>query len=128
MTLLPMYIEANKSTSSIAPLKLARIWPYSGSGWAKISPILMFSPVNLTFYYTVCSLLLVTCLLLFLLQFFTCNFYKRRTNHKNYFTFSFDTFATLVQSFKVIPSASPKILNLNQDYHSKKVFFLVKSL
>ena len=45
---------------------------------------------------------------------------------KNFLTFSFNPFATLVQNFKFVPSASPKLLNLN--HPSKKVIFLVKSL
>ena len=45
-----------------------------------------------------------------------------------FLTFSFNTFATLVQNFKFVPSASPKLLNLNQDHPSKKAIFLVKSL
>ena len=47
---------------------------------------------------------------------------------KNFLAFSFNPFATLVYGFKVIPSASRKLLNLNQDQPSKKVAFLVKSL
>ena len=47
---------------------------------------------------------------------------------QNFLTFSFKPFATLVQNFKFIPSASPKLLNLNQDNPSKKAIFLVKSL
>ena len=47
---------------------------------------------------------------------------------QNFLTFSFNPFATLVQNFKSVPSASPKLLNLNQDYPSKKAIFLVKSL
>ena len=47
---------------------------------------------------------------------------------KNFLTFSFNPFATLVQNFKFVPSASPKLLNLNQDHPSKKAIFLVKSL
>ena len=47
---------------------------------------------------------------------------------QNVLNFSFNSFATLVQNFKFVPSASPKLLNLNQDYPSKKVTFLVKSL
>ena len=43
-------------------------------------------------------------------------------------TFSFNAFATLVSILKAIPSASPKLLNLNQDHLSKKVVFLVKFL
>ena len=45
---------------------------------------------------------------------------------KNFLTFSFNPFATLVQNF--VPSASPKLLNLNQDHPSRKATFLVKSL
>ena len=37
-------------------------------------------------------------------------------------------FSALVYISKAIPSASPKLLNLNQDPPSKKMFFLVKSL
>ena len=47
---------------------------------------------------------------------------------KNFLTFSFNPFPTLVQNFKFVPSASPKLLNLNQDHPSKKAVFLVKSL
>ena len=47
---------------------------------------------------------------------------------QNFLTFSFNLFATLVQNFKFVPSASPKLLNLNQDHPSKKAIFLVKSL
>ena len=47
---------------------------------------------------------------------------------QNIVTFSFKTFATLVQSFKFVPSPSPKLLNLDQDQPSKKAIFLVKSL
>ena len=46
----------------------------------------------------------------------------------NFLTFSFNPFATLVQNFKFVPSASPKLLNLNQDHPSQKAIFLVKSL
>ena len=42
---------------------------------------------------------------------------------QNFLTFSFNPFATLVQNFKFVPSASPKLLNLNQDHPSKKRFF-----
>ena len=45
-----------------------------------------------------------------------------------FLTFSFNSFATLVQNFKFVPSASPKLLNMNQDHPSKKTIFLVKSL
>ena len=47
---------------------------------------------------------------------------------KNFLTFSFSPFATLVWNFKFSPSASPKLFNLNQDHPSKKVGFFVKSL
>ena len=47
---------------------------------------------------------------------------------QRFLTFSFNTFATLVQNFKLIALASPKLLNLNQDQPSKKAIFLVKSL
>ena len=46
---------------------------------------------------------------------------------QNILTFSFNPFATLVQNFKFVPTASPKLLNLNQD-HPSKTIFLVKSL
>ena len=41
----------------------------------------------------------------------------------NFLTFSFNPFATLVQNFKFVPRASPKLLNLNQDTPQKKQFF-----
>ena len=47
---------------------------------------------------------------------------------QNFLTFNFNPFATLVQNFKFVPGASPKLLNLNQDHPSKKAIFLVKSL
>ena len=34
-------------------------------------------------------------------------------------TFNFYPFATLVKNFKLLPSASPKLLNLNQGHPSK---------
>ena len=43
----------------------------------------------------------------------------------NFLTFSFNPFATLMQNFKFVPIASPKLLNLNQDHPSKKTIFLV---
>ena len=42
---------------------------------------------------------------------------------QNFLTFSFNPFATLVQNFKLVPSASPNLLNLDQDHPSKKWFF-----
>ena len=47
---------------------------------------------------------------------------------KKFLAFSFNPFGTLVQNFKFAPSATPKLLNLNQDHPSKKAIFLVKSL
>ena len=47
---------------------------------------------------------------------------------QNFLTFSFNPFTTLVQNIKLAPSASRKLLNLNQDHPSKKAIFLVKSL
>ena len=40
---------------------------------------------------------------------------------QNFLNFSFNSFATLVQNFKLVPGASPKLLNLNQA--NKKRFF-----
>ena len=37
---------------------------------------------------------------------------------QNFLTFSFNPFATLVQNFKFVAEASPKLLNLNQDHPS----------
>ena len=42
---------------------------------------------------------------------------------KNFWTFSFNIFSTLMQNFKFVPSASPKLLNLNQDHPSNKSDF-----
>ena len=36
-----------------------------------------------------------------------------RISPQNFLTFSFNPFASLVESFKLAPSASPKLLNLN---------------
>ena len=54
---------------------------------------------------------------------FPTNVKKRPQNFVN---FSFDLFATLVQNLKAIPTARPKLLNLNREYPS--LAFLVKSL
>ena len=51
-----------------------------------------------------------------------------RCGPQNFLTFSANPFAILVQNFKFVLSASPKLLNLNQDHPSKKAIFLVKSL
>ena len=37
---------------------------------------------------------------------------------QNFLAFSFNPFATLVQTFKFLPYASSKLLNLNQDHPS----------
>ena len=42
---------------------------------------------------------------------------------QNFLTFSFNPFASLVENFKAIPSASPKLLNLNQGHPLKNWFF-----
>ena len=47
---------------------------------------------------------------------------------QKFLTFSFNPFATLVQNFNFVLSASPKLFNLNQDHLSKKAIFLIKSL
>ena len=47
---------------------------------------------------------------------------------QNVLTFSFNLFATLVQNFKFVSSASPKLLNFNQNHLSKKAIYLIKSL
>ena len=39
-----------------------------------------------------------------------------RFGPQNFLTFSFNPFATLVENFKFVPSASPKLLNWNQDH------------
>ena len=39
---------------------------------------------------------------------------------QNILSFTFNPFATLVLNFKVIPSANPKLFQLNQDHPSKK--------
>ena len=46
-------------------------------------------------------------------QFFPCNFNKLRISSQNFLTLSFNHFAILVKTFKAIPSANPKLLNLN---------------
>ena len=38
-------------------------------------------------------------------------------------TFRFNPFPTLLLNFKPIPSISPKLMNSNHDYPSKKIFF-----
>ena len=43
-------------------------------------------------------------------------------------TFSFNAFSTLVSNLNAIPSASPKLLNLNQEHPSEKLIFPVKFL
>ena len=45
------------------------------------------------------------------------------TQTPNLLTFSFHTFETLVQCFKVISNVSPKLLHLNQEHSSENRFF-----
>ena len=47
---------------------------------------------------------------------------------QTFLTCGFNYFATLVQNFKVIPSVSPRLLNLNQEHPSKKFVYLTKYL
>ena len=61
-------------------------------------------------------------------SFSSANSTNRGIKPQNFLTFSFNPFTTLVYNCKLIPTASPKLLNLNQDHPSKKVGFLVKSL
>ena len=42
---------------------------------------------------------------------------------ENFLTFSFSHFSTLALNFNLIPSASPKLLNLNQKHLSEKLLF-----
>ena len=42
---------------------------------------------------------------------------------QNFLTFSFNPFTTLVHNIKFVPSASPKLLNLNHDHPQRKQFF-----
>ena len=49
---------------------------------------------------------------------------------QNFLTFSFNSFATLEENFKFVPSDSPKLLNLNEGPPSKKILqkrFLILS-
>ena len=48
---------------------------------------------------------------------------KVGTSPKNCLTFSFNPFVILALNFKSKPSSNPELLNLNQDYPSKKQFF-----
>ena len=41
---------------------------------------------------------------------------------QNFLAFSFNAFATLLQNFKFVPSANPKLLKLNQATPQKKRF------
>ena len=47
---------------------------------------------------------------------------------RNFLTFSFNPFSILVQNVKFEPSASLKLLNLNQDDPQQKAILMVKSL
>ena len=46
-----------------------------------------------------------------------------RLSLQNFLTFSFNSFDRLVWNFKILPSLTPKLLNLNQNHPSKKWFF-----
>ena len=46
----------------------------------------------------------------------------------NILAFRFNAFSILVSNLNAIPSASPKLLNLNQEYPSEKLIFPVKFL
>ena len=46
-----------------------------------------------------------------------------RISLQNFLTFSFNPFDRLVWNIKFLPSASPKLLSLNQDHPSKKSGF-----
>ena len=46
-----------------------------------------------------------------------------RISTQNFLTFSFNPFDRLVYNFKFVPSARPKLLDLNRDHPSKKQFF-----
>ena len=46
-----------------------------------------------------------------------------RTNPQKFHAFSFNSFARLVSNFKAIPSASSKLLKLNQKQPLKERFF-----
>ena len=48
--------------------------------------------------------------------------------HQNFLTFNVNPFFTLVYNFKAISSACLKLLNLNQEYPSKKSGFSGSSL
>ena len=63
-----------------------------------------------------------------LTSFSTVTSTKERFGPQSFMTFSFNPFATLVQNFKFVSSANPKLLNLNQDHPLRKAIFLVKSL
>ena len=47
----------------------------------------------------------------------------RVPNPQNFLAFSFNPFATMAKNCRVISSASPKLLNLNEDHPPKKWFF-----
>ena len=56
-------------------------------------------------------------------QFFSCSFYKSNTYPPKLSEFQFQPFRHTSVNFKVTPSVSPKLLNLNQDHPSKKSDF-----
>ena len=56
-------------------------------------------------------------------HFFPVTYTNVGISPQTFLTFSFNLFATLVQTFTFVSSASPKLLNLNQDHPSKMHFF-----
>ena len=82
-------------------MNICSVNPIQDGGWEGKKPPTSFSPVTST---------------------------NVRISSQNFPTFSCNPFDRLVQNFKFVPSASPKLLNLNQDYPSKEAVFLVKSL
>ena len=56
-------------------------------------------------------------------DFYPLTFPNVRVSPHNSLNFSSNLFATLLENFKAIPSASPKLSDLNQDHSSQKYFF-----
>ena len=61
-------------------------------------------------------------------SFSTVTFTNVRTSPQNFTTFSFDPFAIVLLNVMALPSASPRLLNLNHAHPSKKLVFPVKPL
>ena len=56
-------------------------------------------------------------------QFFPSTSTNVRFSPQNLLPFSFNFFPVLVKNSKFVPSASPKLLSLNEDHPSEKLFF-----